>query len=56
MEDLILALLEPLLEVFGEVLLQLFFEVAAGVLRQLNQAWAIGRFFGNLLEWLSHLL
>jgi hypothetical protein len=48
-EDLLLALLEPLLEIFGEALLeifeapfQLFFGFAAGALRELIQAWTIG--------------
>ena len=49
MEDLFLALLEPLLEIFGELLteigtalLQIFFELAAGALSGLIQAWTIG--------------
>ena len=41
-EDLLLALLEPLLEIFGEALLQPFFELAAGALRELIQVWTIG--------------
>jgi len=48
-EDLLLALLEPLLEIFGEALLeifgapfQLFFGFAAGALRELIRAWTIG--------------
>jgi hypothetical protein len=48
-EDLLLALLEPLLEVLGEVLLQIFFELlrtffelASEALPELIQAWTIG--------------
>jgi hypothetical protein len=48
-EDLLLALLEPLLEILGEALLDIgeavlqpFFDLAAGALRGLIQAWTIG--------------